>query len=220
MRVGQLEVMKGNPAGALAAYREYLADFPTGRRWAEASFWAGKILLQQGDSVTAGPLLERVMSEDPFSYYAVEAAVLLGRSFPRHEEVDPVVQDAPWVGGGLSELDLLEGAGLGAAAALHVGALVRRADEEGAAAQYPLAEGLIERGWTIEGINRGWSLVRAGEGWNQRLLRILYPFPNRDMVEREAAEWGLDPLLMAGLIRQESAWDRDIVSSAGAVGLM
>ena len=36
------------------------------------------------------------------------------------------------------------------------------------------------------------------------------------MVEREAAEWGLDPVLMAALIRQESAWDSDIVSPAAA----
>jgi soluble lytic murein transglycosylase len=39
-------------------------------------------------------------------------------------------------------------------------------------------------------------------------------------VIREAREWGIDPIMMAAIIRQESAFKSDIVSHAGAVGLM
>jgi hypothetical protein len=39
-------------------------------------------------------------------------------------------------------------------------------------------------------------------------------------VRREAAEWGLNPIMLAALIRQESAFAADVVSGAGAVGLM
>jgi soluble lytic murein transglycosylase len=83
-----------------------------------------------------------------------------------------------------------------------------------------LAEGLNDRGRALDGINLGWVLRREGEDWNHRLLQVVYPFPYREMVLREAAEWGVDPFLLAGLIRQESAWVSDIVSSAGAIGLM
>jgi soluble lytic murein transglycosylase len=78
----------------------------------------------------------------------------------------------------------------------------------------------VEAGWTVEGINLGWELREAGAPWDRRLLRLVFPFPYREMIVREAAEWGLDPLLVASLIRQESAFKRDIRSSAGAVGLM
>ena len=49
---------------------------------------------------------------------------------------------------------------------------------------------------------------------------MVFPLPRRERLLREAAEWGVDPWLVAGMIRQESAWDEDIVSPAGAVGLM
>jgi soluble lytic murein transglycosylase len=83
-----------------------------------------------------------------------------------------------------------------------------------------LAEGLIERGLTIEGINLGWALLRDSGGWDQQLLRVTFPFPYRELVRREAREWGVDPIVLAAIIRQESAFKADIVSRAGAIGLM
>jgi len=52
------------------------------------------------------------------------------------------------------------------------------------------------------------------------MVRVVYPFPYRDLVVREAEEWGVDPIMLAAIIRQESAFKADIVSRAGAVGLM
>ena len=83
-----------------------------------------------------------------------------------------------------------------------------------------LAEGLNARDRTLTGINVGWAARRAGEPWTDRLVRIVYPFPYQELVLREADEAGVDPLLLAALIRQESAFVPDIVSSAGAIGLM
>ena len=48
----------------------------------------------------------------------------------------------------------------------------------------------------------------------------LFPRPYWDVIEREARRQGLDPYLVAALIRQESRFERDAVSSAGARGLM
>lgn len=220
MRIGQIHLQLGDPEAAVDAYRRYLDAFPNGRRWTEASFWAGRTLVQMGDTAAALPFLERVIEDDPLSYYAAGAAEAIGREFPPVLAPPPSIEEPAWVAGGLARLDLLSAAGLERAAAIHVAAIAARADAQGPSAQYPLGEGLIARGWTIEGINRGWALLRGGESWNQRLVRLLYPYPLRAMVEREAEEWGLDPMLVAALIRQESAWDHDIVSSAGAIGLM
>jgi soluble lytic murein transglycosylase len=83
-----------------------------------------------------------------------------------------------------------------------------------------LADALIERGRTIDGINLGWALLEQEGSWDRQLLRVTFPFPYRELVRREAQEWGIDPLLMAAIIRQESAFKADVVSPAGAVGLM
>jgi soluble lytic murein transglycosylase len=52
------------------------------------------------------------------------------------------------------------------------------------------------------------------------LWRAVYPLPYRAALEREADRYKLDPALVAGLIRQESAFAADAVSSRGAIGLM
>jgi soluble lytic murein transglycosylase len=83
-----------------------------------------------------------------------------------------------------------------------------------------LADALIEMGFSIQGINLGWDLLRNGAPETKRLLRVLYPFPYRELVTREAAERGIDPILLAALIRQESAFTPAIYSPAGAIGLM
>lgn len=50
--------------------------------------------------------------------------------------------------------------------------------------------------------------------------RILYPLPYWSTIERSAAKYGLDPYMVASLIRQESAFNPAAVSSAHALGLM
>lgn len=57
------------------------------------------------------------------------------------------------------------------------------------------------------------GLVRTG-------LYVLYPFPYRATVEAQAARAGLDPLLVLAVIRNESRFKPDSVSSRGARGLM
>ena len=49
--------------------------------------------------------------------------------------------------------------------------------------------------------------------------RVLYPLPYRSMIFREAARFGVDPFLLAAVIREESRFDPQAVSSASARGL-
>ncbi len=53
-----------------------------------------------------------------------------------------------------------------------------------------------------------------------RLLHFLYPLPYWDLIRKYSMEKGLDPFLVAGLMRQESMFKPKIVSPAGAIGLM
>jgi soluble lytic murein transglycosylase len=82
------------------------------------------------------------------------------------------------------------------------------------------AEGLIERGFVAEGIRLGWRATRAYTLNHPRVLRVIFPWPLREMIEEEAREHGLDPYLLAALIRQESSFRASVVSHAGAYGLM
>ncbi len=224
MRMGQILLREGRLDEALEVYEGYLADFPQGRRWDEASYWAARIRIARGeDPDSPGPsgLLSRLQAEDPFSYYSVLTADLLNRPYEIGALPEGPGAPAPtWLLQGLARLDLYEQAGLTEAAAYQAATLSERAGDGDGLARYALAEQLHLRGRSLDAINLGWALRRDGEPWSLRLVRIVYPFPHRELVLREAEEWGVNPFLLAGLIRQESAWVADIVSSAGAIGLM
>jgi soluble lytic murein transglycosylase len=51
-------------------------------------------------------------------------------------------------------------------------------------------------------------------------LRVLYPVAHLDLVQASAEEHGLDAATLCSLIRAESRFHADAVSSRGAVGLM
>jgi soluble lytic murein transglycosylase-like protein len=54
----------------------------------------------------------------------------------------------------------------------------------------------------------------------KEVLRLIYPRPYEGLVQKYSAKRGLDPAFVFALMRQESGFDREIKSGAGAVGLM
>lgn len=60
-------------------------------------------------------------------------------------------------------------------------------------------------------------LLRGGY---QRYMRTAYPLRYVDLVETYAGEYGVEPSLVYAIIRTESGFDPEAVSSAGARGLM
>lgn len=221
MRMGQIHLTRGDHAAAEAVFSEYLNDFPEGRRWEEAAYWAARTRVDVGRRNEVAPLLERLRRDEPFGYYTVMTGELMGERFvvpplpPGELALSPAMRQ--WV----DEVRTLDAAGYDDVADRHVDRAIEAAEAAGDPnVRLALAHSLNELGRTIDGINLGWALRREGVPWTQTLLRIVYPFPFREMIEREAEEWGLDPILVGALIRQESAFVEGIRSSAGAVGLM
>jgi soluble lytic murein transglycosylase-like protein len=186
-------------------------------------------LLQSATTVggrTPQQLLEEARTVSPTGYYGVAAACLLGelpepiRSLPAGQRPSPA-DPAP--------------ARLADASSRALGPL---------AAGY-LAYGLAETAWSLVWARRetlgtgvlldvARGLARAGDyrnslnlvAWLARRsglaaadLALLYPRPYRADLERAATDNGVEPSLLWALVREESYFDADIVSSAGAVGL-
>ncbi|MFW6084246.1 MAG: lytic transglycosylase domain-containing protein, partial [Gemmatimonadota bacterium] len=84
-----------------------------------------------------------------------------------------------------------------------------------------LALGLNENGWSWQGTSLARQVLAARGGlWNEALLRAVYPLIYAPVLEHVAEEEGLDPSLMAAVIRRESQFDREVHSPVGATGLM
>jgi soluble lytic murein transglycosylase len=88
------------------------------------------------------------------------------------------------------------------------------------AALYAVAEAMPTHEQPVAAALLGHELRQRLGRWDERLLRIAFPFRFRETVEREVRRQGLDPFMVAGLIRKESIFNPTAVSPAGAVGLM
>ena len=86
--------------------------------------------------------------------------------------------------------------------------LRRLAEVLGAAGQYRESMRLVSLYTKQDGY-----LIGRGD------LELSHPRPYKELVEQYAQETGIDPALLFGLIRTESAFDKDAVSRAGASGL-
>lgn len=221
MRLAGSLYQQGDYPSAAATWEEYRTSYPTGARWLEATYWAGRAHAAAGEFGRATDLYRAVREREPLSYYALKASEQLEEPFwpPTMTNAPPadaaaVARVEAW----MAPIDLLLAAGLYTEAEAEADRIIDRAGED-RALLYPLAEQLNARGLTVRGIRLGLRLQNAGER-NARLLRIVYPFPYRPMLEAEAREKGLDPFLVAALIRQESLFKARISSPAGARGLM
>src|SRR5205814_431619 len=79
-------------------------------------------------------------------------------------------------------------------------------------------DGLAARGFGPAAVRLGWQAALKSPN-DSRVLRVIFPWPNRRAVEAEAAEFGVDPLLLVAIVRQESVFDAQALSPAGARGL-
>ena len=219
MRLGQIRLQQNDEEAAAEVFGSYLEEFPNGRRWAEATYWAARSLQALGRDEDALEYLMEIQDRDDLSYYGVLAFELLEEPFLPEVPAGPVSMPRIWLQGELRTLDLLVAAGLDTGVDAHIDGLVERTDGS-VLETLDLADALIERGFSIQGIRLGQDLLRRGTPRTKRLLRVVYPFPYRELVTREARERNIDPILLAALIRQESAFTPAIHSPAGAIGLM
>ncbi len=226
MRLGQIFLGMGREDEALGIYEGYLSNFPQGRRWDEAAFWEGRLLLSLDRDEEGRELLGRLRENFPLSYYSFRARELLGEGYdPSIPAPADILPFPALLQAGLGTFDRLLGAGLSRGAVWEANALAAqlRTEKDPVARQgnlLRLAKELNSRGFTREGINLGWELRRENRPWDRDLLAAVYPFPYQEIVLAEAGERGLDPYLMAGLIRQESAFWVEARSRADARGLM
>lgn len=98
------------------------------------------------------------------------------------------------------------------------------------------SEGTREWNWSLRGLSEREIIAAAQKACNAQIwdrcintseraknifnVEQRYPLPYRDLVTPRAVEVGLDPAFVFGLMRQESRFNPDIKSSAGATGLM
>jgi soluble lytic murein transglycosylase len=220
-RLGSFAILENRPREAAAIFQKaYRAS--TGNARQQPGYWWAHALELAGARDSSRLVLDEVQRLDPLSYYGLRARERLGIGLwdfvPSQVAAAPAAVRTDIVAR-LDAVDVLRGANLDEAAALETARLVERfSGTEGAL--YALGEAYHARVQTFNGIRVGRDLLRREGAWNRALLQLVYPFPYRDGVMRHARANNVDPYLMAGLIRQESMFNTQARSPAGALGLM
>ena len=200
-----------------SAQRLYQAEVDAaGPQRNAARFWLGRLARLKGDTAAAFALWAALARDDSIGYYGLRARQSAGLA-PLEIAPSRPAPPPPAVARGLAELDTLGLAGLDSEAQATVRWLLARPPPD-ASTLLAWSEGLAARGWGSAAVRLAWQAATRSPN-DPRVLRAIFPWPNRAAVEAEAAEFGVDPLILTGLVRQESVFDLEALSAAGARGL-
>lgn len=214
-RLASRALARGARAAAAAWYEQEVEHRGADRNLAR--FLLARLQLARGDTAAGRTALTALAGDDSVGYYGTMAREDAGLPPPVFAPPPPR-EPTPAVVSALRELDLLDAAGFGTEADVLVAFLLDAITDPDE--QLDLAGGLTARGRAPEGITLGWRAAAALGLNHPRVIRAVFPWPSRSLIEAEAAKFGLDPYLLAGLIRQESSFREAARSRAGALGLM
>lgn len=209
---------------------------PDSERTPEAAFWVGRWAAQLGRQQEARDAFEHVLAKYPESYYAWRSAQFLGWNVGdftsvRHltpKVVQPPVR--PLLPAGSDPLKELYQLGQNREAWAVWQTEFKNLQEPTVAEQFTDGVMRLGVGDNLVGINKVWylSLRETPEERSQwKTLRqspeywhALFPIPFMEHIVNWSQQRQLNPLLVTGLIRQESRFEPKIRSVAGATGLM
>jgi peptidoglycan lytic transglycosylase len=212
-RLAAAALRRGHPDSAA---RWYGAEVTVrGVQRVAARYWLARAAQERGDRVAADSQWRALAHEDSLGYYGLQAR-RKARLPPLVLAPDSAVA-TPAATAGLARLDTLLLAGLDSEADLEVRALLAHPPQS-LDDLLAWSVGLSDRGWGSAAVRLGWAAWPRSPN-DPRVLRAIFPWPRRAAVEAEAREFGVDPVLLAALVRQESVFDVEAQSRAGARGL-
>lgn len=216
-RLGLLQ-WSSNPDGAAVTFDSLAALHPGDGEANAARYWAARAHDRAGRKAEAQARWNAIVSDAPLSYYAMRAAQRLGTAtWTAPSGADTVAHVAP-VDSAVQRVTSLRRLGMEVEARFEIDALAERATRVPAEAP-AVAQALGAVGEPARAMRIALAAIERGSA-SRALYRIAYPVVHEDALVEEAKRNGLQPSLVAGLIRQESSWNPRAVSPATARGLM
>ncbi len=209
--------LKEDFAGARSRIEELADVYSEPGRRRRLTYWLARCLEHEGRREDAAPLYEALGAADPPDLYAIFAR---RRARVPPAEKPELLHDPSTATATFRRTDelLLLRMFEDAAAEARVlppsrGRDLRLAEAEFALGRFPQAADAAHRAFPDLGTP---SEARVPDGWR----RLFYPIEEKGFLADRAKEFGIDPSLLRGLVRQESVFEPQARSRAGALGLM
>lgn len=226
-----IKLVRENKTGeAVQKFTETLEKFPRTSSHGRIQFWLARLEDQAGEKEGAATRRKELLSRAPFSWYGLHSALLLQQSpfsalsergvIP--ESNDPQIslkehrtldRARTLLAKNLQREAALELRELRARDAIASDTLLGWIELAHQAGAHPTAFSLIQ-----ELLQRGHPSILT-----RQTLEQIFPAPRKDtwnLITEQARAQSLDPYLVLALIKQESAFDDQTYSSAGATGYM
>jgi soluble lytic murein transglycosylase-like protein len=200
-----------------------------------ALYWSGRAWSHAGRTARAAERWRAVLSSDPLSYYATLSSRRLHRTDSLATDAhaadahaadararDTLAAPVPaYMTAALQRAALLDSLGMAVEAHFEIDRVVRQTGDTPDAI-LAAGDALVRAGEAGRAVSLGWHLVglTSGAVRDPRVLRLIYPLAYADTLATDARARGLDPALVAAVIREESAFNPRAVSGVGARGLM
>ena len=214
---------------------EQLTSFSNGKNVPAALYWRGRLYLdEQHDPATAAAYFATETRVFQHYYYAaiagerlrtigagVTPAAIPALDAMQPEQIPTLTEDVPQDDPHLAKARLLANAGLNDYLSQEIHA-AEGSDEWGSLAEAKLYASYGEAYRAMRSLKKAIPFYTSApidelpiDYW-----RILFPQDYWSTIQRESAANGLDPYMVASLIRQESEFNPRVISYANAYGLM
>jgi soluble lytic murein transglycosylase-like protein len=212
---------------AIETFRKFLVEYPKSAHRHRAKYWLAQSLTQEQEHEDARKLYTELREEAPLGYYGMLASLAIAQDIdsavdlkvPEGEESDPSLMP-------VEAFRIERARAFVAERAFELVSFELRDFKWRDTSSNDFLMFLAALNYEAKNYNgtfvvlteliqRGFRGVYTSSG-----VKMVFPTPHLDLVQRYASELKLDPILVLSLIKQESAFDAGAVSGAGAMGLM
>ncbi len=217
-RAGIIAYIQGDRKAAAAEFDSLVARDSNSTEALAAAYWAGRSYAALGDKTRSKARWRSIIATEPLSYYAVLAAKRLDTTVVAPDRSPSNYARIPAIDTAISRVVALRDVGMDVEAAFENDRLFRDA----------LANPgrLVATAHALSGGDQASRSIALGRralediGHSPENYRLYFPVLERETLISSSRENGLDPVLVAALIRQESNFNPVATSPAGARGLM
>ncbi len=215
----------------------FLRKYPVSSGSDNALYWLGRDAERSGNPAHARAFYRKASERFPTTYFGQHAAMRLEKLGPGEEDPSDFLTQIPpaaplrsfdepipaSVADRWNRAQALRTIAFDASAELELKAAYASTNSPRFLVE--AAQAAFDQGHFAAGMNYGRLAVPNFEArkFNEvpvNVWKVLFPFPYETTLRREAERNDFDPMFAAGLIRQESTFQADVVSYANAIGLM